>query len=280
MSSTGVVGAGTMGTGIAQCLAVAGHEVLVVEIDAAAIARSQTSLRQALRLAQLLGRGDRAMIGAAPDRIRWTTDLTDLRDAEVVIECVPEQHTIKTAVFAELDRVCRTATLLASCTSAVPIARLAVAAAHPERILGLHIMNPAPLTGTVEVVRGTHTSPAALDRALTLVDDMGKKGIVVPDRAGFVINRVLMLAITEAATAFGDGVSAETVDSLFEGCLGHATGPLRTADLIGLDNVADTLAVLRAELSDDRYTAPPALTALVAAGHYGRKTGQGFHVYR
>jgi 3-hydroxybutyryl-CoA dehydrogenase len=280
MSTAGVVGAGTMGTGIAQCLAVAGHEVLVVEVDNDAVARAQSSLRQALRLALLLGRGDRTALSGAPDKIRWTTDLTALRDADVVIECVTEQLTLKTAVFAELDRICRADTVLASCTSAVPIARLATASAHPERILGLHIMNPAPLTGTVEVVRGPHTAPAVLERAQALVEDMGKHGIVVPDRPGFVINRVLMLAITEAATAFGDGVSAETVDALFEGCLGHATGPLRTADLIGLDNVADTLAVLRAELSDDRYTAPPALAALVAAGHYGRKTGQGFHDYR
>ncbi|MEU4311711.1 3-hydroxyacyl-CoA dehydrogenase NAD-binding domain-containing protein [Nocardia sp. NPDC024068] len=280
MRSIGVVGAGTMGIGIAQCLAVAGHHAVVVDTDDAALARADTALRQAVRLALLLGRGDRAALTRAPESVEWTTDIAALHDAEFVIECVTEEPGLKTSVFRDLDRVCGAATALASCTSAIPIGRLAAATAHPERVLGLHIMNPAPLTGTVEVVRGAQTSAAALDLALAVVGEMGKDGIVVPDRPGFVINRVLMLSIVEAAAAVADGVSAATVDTLFEGCLGHATGPLRTADLIGLDNVADTLTVLRTELNDDRYTAPPVLTALVAAGQYGRKTGQGFHDYR
>lgn len=280
MRPVGVVGAGTMGTGIAQCLAVAGRTVVLVENDDHAADRARTSLRQALRLALLLGRGDRAATENAAGRIRWATELEALRETEFVIECVTEELISKTAVFAELDRVCPADTVLASCTSAVPIAHLATATERPDRVLGLHIMNPAPLTDTVEVVTGARTATPVLDRALALVAAMGKRGIVVPDRPGFVINRVLMLSIAEAAAALDAGVSAETVDALFEGCLGHATGPLRTADLIGLDNVADTMAVLRAELRDDRYTAPPALAALVAAGHYGRKTGRGFHDYR
>ncbi|WP_280436991.1 3-hydroxyacyl-CoA dehydrogenase family protein [Nocardia carnea] len=280
MRSTAVVGAGTMGTGIAQCLATAGYRVVVVDTDADSLVRAQQALRDALRLALLLGRGDRAALTRAPERIEWTTDNAALRDTEFVIECVTEVPAVKTSVFAELGRVCGPATVLASCTSAIPIAGLAAVTAHPERVLGLHIMNPAPLTGTVEVVRGAQTGAEVLDTALAVVAEMGKNGIVVPDRPGFVINRVLMLSIVEAVTALADGVTAATVDALFEGCLGHTTGPLRTADLIGLDNVIDTLAVLRAELGDDRYIAPPALTALVAAGRYGRKTGQGFHDYR
>ncbi|WP_194815274.1 3-hydroxyacyl-CoA dehydrogenase family protein [Nocardia sp. XZ_19_385] len=276
----GVIGAGVMGAGIAQCVAQAGIPVTVVETDAAAIERARRELKSALRLSVLLGRGPKAAdIPDITTRITWTDRVEHLRDTTFVIESVTERIDLKRALFAELDRHCPPSAVFASGTSAIPIAGLAAATGRPERVLGLHFMNPAPLTETVEVITTDRTSPDALNRALALLDALGKKGIVVGDGPGFVINRVLMLGIAEAAAITETGTDAATIDDLFEGCLGHRMGPLRTADLIGLDNVADTLVVLRETTGDGRYRVPEALAELVAAGHLGRKTGKGFHEY-
>ena len=277
----GVVGAGTMGAGVAENVARAGHDVTVVDPDQQAVERARSRMRDSLRLAILLGRTDGPKPAEVTARVHWTGQITDLRAADVVVECVPERIDLKEKVFAELDRVCAPGTLLASCTSGIPVDRLAASTTRPEQVVGLHFMNPAPLKDTVEVVRGPRTSPQSLDRALALLTSLGKTGIVVGDGPGFLLNRVLMLCIAEAAAAVGDGIAdAETTDALFEGCLGHPMGPLRTADLIGLDNVHDTMTALRELTGDDHYRPPATLVALVEAGHLGRKTGRGFHEYR
>ncbi|MEV0245278.1 3-hydroxyacyl-CoA dehydrogenase family protein [Nocardia sp. NPDC050712] len=276
----GIVGAGVMGAGIAQCVAQAGLQVTVVETDATAVENARRQLKSALRLSVLLGRGPAAAdLPGITARVHWTDRLEDLATATFVIESVTERVELKRAVFANLDRVCPPTAIFASGTSAIPIADLAAETGRPERVLGLHFMNPAPLTETVEVITSAQTSPDALNRALALLDTLGKKGIVVGDGPGFVINRVLMLGIAEAVAITETGTDAATIDDLFEGCLGHRMGPLRTADLIGLDNVADTLVVLRETTGDGRYRVPRALAELVAAGHLGRKTGKGFHEY-
>ncbi|NLE80821.1 MAG: 3-hydroxyacyl-CoA dehydrogenase family protein [Rhodococcus sp.] len=275
----GVVGAGTMGTGVAQCLAQSGYRVTVVDSDPDALGRASKNLSDALRLAILLGRsrGDPQSVLA---RVHWTDRLDDLADATFVVECVRERLGQKEELFGALDRVLPAAATIASCTSAIPIDRLASATNRPGDVVGLHFMNPAPLKEAVEVVRGPRTSERTLDAALTLVSALGKEGLVVGDGPGFVLNRVLMLCIAEAATTLGSGIAdAETIDALFERCLGHAMGPLRTADLIGLDNVRDTLNVLEELTGDSGYRVPDSLTALVAAGHLGRKSGEGFHDY-
>ncbi|MGW5144479.1 3-hydroxyacyl-CoA dehydrogenase family protein [Rhodococcus koreensis] len=279
--SIGVVGAGTMGAGVAESLARAGHDVTVVDSDQQAVEQARSRMRDSLRLAILLGRTGGPKPAEVTARVQWTAQLTDLRDADVVIECVPERIDLKEKVFAELDRVCAPGALLASCTSGIPVDRLAASTTRPEQVVGLHFMNPAPLKDTVEVVRGPRTSQQSLDRALALLTSLGKTGIVVGDGPGFLLNRVLMLCIAEAAAAVGDGIAdADTTDALFEGCLGHPMGPLRTADLIGLDNVQDTMTALRELTGDDHYRPPATLVALVEAGHLGRKTGRGFHEYR
>ncbi|MFE3444630.1 3-hydroxyacyl-CoA dehydrogenase family protein [Nocardia sp. NPDC059180] len=276
----GVIGAGTMGTGIAQCLAQAGVPVVLVETDPAATARARRELRSALRLSVLLGRGSGgANLDEIAARIRWAERLDALRECTFVIESVTEHIELKAEIFAELDRQCPADTVFASGTSAIPIVGLAANTTRPDRILGLHFMNPAPLTEVVEVISTTETAPESLNRTLSLLDALGKKGIVVGDGPGFVINRVLMLCIAEAGAVLETGTDPETVDALFEGCLGHRMGPLRTADLIGLDNVLDTLKVLRTTTGDERYRIPSALIQLVGAGHHGRKTGKGFHEY-
>ncbi|MDF3307687.1 3-hydroxyacyl-CoA dehydrogenase family protein [Rhodococcus sp. T2V] len=279
--SIGVVGAGTMGAGVAESLARAGHDVTVVDSDQQAVEQARSRMRDSLRLAILLGRTGGPKPAEVTARVQWTAQLTDLREAAVVIECVPERIDLKEKVFAELDRVCAPGALLASCTSGIPVDRLAASTTRPEQVVGLHFMNPAPLKDTVEVVRGPRTSQQSLDRALALLTSLGKTGIVVGDGPGFLLNRVLMLCIAEAAAAVGDGIAdADTTDALFEGCLGHPMGPLRTADLIGLDNVQDTMTALRELTGDDHYRPPATLVALVEAGHLGRKTGRGFHEYR
>jgi 3-hydroxyacyl-CoA dehydrogenase len=269
-----------MGTGIAQCLALAGFETVVAEANPAASERAYQGTREALRLAMLLGRIDRGTpIADISARIHWTRRIDALSGASLVIECVNEQHDVKAAVFTELDRHCASDAVLASGTSAIPIARLGARTTRPDRVIGLHFMNPAPLTDTVEVIAAEQTSTRTVERALELIDALGKRGIVVGDGPGFVLNRVLMLCIAEAAATVGPGADAATVDAVFEGCLGHPMGPLRTADLIGLDNVVDTINVLRAETDDKRYHVPALLAQLVQAGHFGRKTGRGFHDY-
>ncbi|WP_306359971.1 3-hydroxyacyl-CoA dehydrogenase family protein [Nocardia sp. CC227C] len=276
----GVLGAGIMGAGIAQCLAQAGREVVVVEPDPGAVERARRGIDEAVRLALLLGRGDRRTALDTARRVRWTDTVDELGAVDFVIECAVERIELKEKLFAELDRVCPADAVLASITSAIPIARLAAATGRPDRVLGLHFMNPAPLTDAVEVVRGAATSPDTMARATDLLTALGKTPIVVGDRPGFVLNRLLMLSIAEAAALLDAGETAATVDALFEQCLGHRMGPLRTADLIGLDNVADTIEVLRGETGASHYRVPPALAALVTAGHFGRKTGRGFHDYR
>ncbi|MFC5286471.1 3-hydroxyacyl-CoA dehydrogenase family protein [Actinokineospora guangxiensis] len=273
----GVVGAGTIGAGLAQSLAQAGHPVTVVDPVPGAIDGARRRLRDGLRLARLLGR---APDPAASALVTWSADAADLAGAGFVFECAPERIAVKEALFTDLDAVCAPEAVLATVTSAVPVDRLAARTARPERVVGTHFMNPVPLKDTVEVVRGPRTSPDVLDAVLAVIAGMGKTGIVVADGPGFVINRVLMLTVNEAAAVLAAGTAdAATVDAVFEGCLGHPMGPLRTGDLIGLDTVADTLDVLRECTGDPRFTPDPLLRRLVAEGRRGRKAGAGFHDY-
>ncbi|MGX2997524.1 3-hydroxyacyl-CoA dehydrogenase family protein [Streptomyces sp. JNUCC 64] len=276
-TTIGVVGAGTMGVGVAQCFAAAGHPVVVVDPDGAARADGPRRLASWDRAARLLRPGAAA---PAAGRVTWAEKPSALSGADFVVECAPERMPVKEAVFRELDAVCPPGTVFASCTSAVPVARLASFTGRPARVIGTHFMNPAPLTDTVEVVRSAHTSAHTLALTLDVLARLGKKGIVVNDGPGFVTNRVLMLTVNEAAAVVAAGTAdPDTVDRVFQDCFGHATGPLRTADLIGLDTVVDTLDVLREHTGDERFRPTPLLARMVAGGDLGRKSGRGFHSY-
>jgi 3-hydroxybutyryl-CoA dehydrogenase len=277
----GVVGAGVMGVGVTQCLAQAGYAVLVVDPDPAALSTAPRRLRDGLRLIQLLGRGHgNTSVEELLSQVRWTDRLSDLSGAVFIIECVRERVPDKERVFRELDAVCPPRAVFASCTSAIPIARLAGVTGRPDRVLGMHFMNPAPLKDTVEVIRASTTSEETLHRAVELLGTLEKKAIVVSDAPGFVSNRVLMLTINEAATVVQQGTAdAEQVDEIFQSCFGHPMGPLRTADLIGLDTVLDSLDVLREHTEDPRFEPCPLLANLVCAGRIGRKSGSGFYDY-
>jgi 3-hydroxybutyryl-CoA dehydrogenase len=267
-----------MGSGVAQCLASAGHRVVVLEPSEQARESGPRRVRDGLRLAKLLGKAGGDVTGALA-AIHWTDDWKDLGQSDFVVECAPERIPVKRETFRLLDEHCPPAAVFASCTSAIPIEDLASHTGRPDQVLGMHFMNPAPLKPVVEVIRTRQTSEASLAMAMDLLADMGKKGIVVRDAPGFVTNRVLMSTINEAATVVQLGTAdAATVDQIFQDCFGHAMGPLRTADLIGLDTIVDTLRVLLEFTGDSRFLPCDLLVNLVAAGHLGRKSGKGFHV--
>jgi 3-hydroxybutyryl-CoA dehydrogenase len=277
----GVVGAGVMGTGIAQSLAEAGHRVVVVDVSDEALGRLPDEVRKGVSMTALL----RGRAGARPAEdvlalIETTTDYGRLSDAEFVIENATEKVEVKAEIYPRLDATCGPEAVFAVNTSAIPIARLAALTNRPDRVVGMHLMNPVPLKPVVEVIRSTETSDATIQRTLDLLASMGKEGIVVNDSPGFVSNRVLMLTVNEAIAVVADGVApAADVDRIFKTCFGHKMGPLETADLIGLDTILNSLVVLRDSFGDVKYEPHPLLVKKVADGDHGRKSGRGFHDY-
>ncbi|RAJ38448.1 3-hydroxyacyl-CoA dehydrogenase [Kitasatospora sp. SolWspMP-SS2h] len=279
--TVGVVGAGVMGTGLAQALAQTGHRVLLVDRTPEILAAAERTVRQGLRFAGLLGdRGPREDQRTVLGRITSSTDYEGFDDADFVIENVTEDWDLKKGVYRRLDAICPERTVFAANTSVIPITRIGAATSRPAHVLGMHFMNPVPLKPTVEVIRGHHTSAATLDAARTLLAQLGKEGILVEDSPGFVSNRVLMLTVNEAVYLVHEGVAAaEEVDRIFRTCFGHTMGPLETADLIGLDTILQSVEGLYAAFSDSKYRPCPLLVRMVDAGLLGRKSGQGFYSY-
>jgi 3-hydroxybutyryl-CoA dehydrogenase len=278
-TGVGVVGAGVIGTGVAQSLSQAGHRVVLVDVSESALAHAAEEIRKGVAMAALLTR-ERYDAAEVLARIERTTDYAALSSVSFVIENTTESEEVKAAVYGRLEAACRADAIFAANTSAVPIARLASYTSRPERVLGMHFMNPVPLKSTVEVIRGPATAVETIDTALSLLASMKKEGIVVNDGPGFVSNRVLMLTVNEAAAVVQDGVApAADVDRIFKTCFGHKMGPLETADLIGLDTIANTLVVLRDELDDAKFEPTALLKEKVAAGELGRKSGRGFYDY-
>jgi 3-hydroxybutyryl-CoA dehydrogenase len=277
----GVVGAGVMGAGVAQNLAATGHRVVLVDVSPAALERAQTEIRNGLRFQRLWQKEPQAEPAATVlARLQPATDLTALAAVDFVIENVPEKWHVKREVYARLDEVCREDAPIAANTSAIPITRIGALSRHPQRVLGMHFMNPVPQKPAVEMIRGHHTSEATLAAAHQLLRQMGKEGIVVNDSPGFVSNRVLMLTINEAIFLVQEKVATpEQIDQLFRSCFGHPMGPLATADLIGLDTILDSIVVLHDAFGDSKYRACPLLQKMVDAGLLGRKNGKGFFDY-
>lgn len=268
-----------MGTGVAESLATAGFDVVVVDISRDALERSQAQLRQNSRFAKMFGSKDGPKFDAtALARIQLTEDLADVAEADFIIENVVEKWSVKKAVFRELSQHCRPSCVFASNTSVISVTRSASAVEHPQRVLGMHFMNPVPMIAAVEVIRGVHTSEETLQIASDLLERMGKRGIVVADAPGFVSNRVLMLTINEAIWTVHDRVSTPMdVDQIFQECMGHRMGPLATADLIGLDTILFSLQGLQEQLGDPKFRPCPLLLRMVDAGQLGAKSGEGFY---
>lgn len=278
--TVGVVGAGVIGAGVAQALAQADHRVVLVDVSQDALDRAREAMAKALRFAALFNKAAAVDAGEVLGRITFTTASLPLAKADFIVENVTETWEAKAEVYPMLDAVCQRGAVFAANTSCIPIAQIASLTERAGEVIGIHFMNPVPLTPMAEVVQGEKTSQTTLDIALALLDAMGKEAIVVNDAPGFVSNRVLMLMINEAIHVVQDGVaSAADVDRLFKGCFGHKMGPLETADLIGLDTILNSLAVLHDCFGAAKYEPCSLLKEMVASATLGRKTGGGFYDY-
>jgi methoxymalonate biosynthesis protein len=273
-----IIGGGVMGTNIAALALGHGVDVTLVDVDDQALATARTTIRQKLKHAQLL---DALPSDRPRGTLVTTTSLADTADATTVIEAVVEVTEVKRKVLTEVSRSAVPGTLLISNTSCIPIDEMAGWVARGDELVGVHFMNPAYLIKMVEVIRGGATSAATMTAVTSLLAALGREALVVDDAPGFVINRLLHPLINRAAMLVQEGVaSVETVDGLLEGCLGHTTGPLRTADLIGIDNLVDSLRVLHDRTGDPECDPCELMLQKVRDGHNGRKTGRGFYTYR
>jgi 3-hydroxybutyryl-CoA dehydrogenase len=279
----GVVGCGLMGSGIAEVMAKAGLDVVVCEVDEPALAVGQRRVEQSLARAVTAGKLEGARREEALSRLHFTTDLDALADRQIVVEAVVEDEAVKTDVFRRLDKIVADHdAVLASNTSSIPIMKLAMATSRPEQVVGLHFFNPVPVLRLVEIITSLLTSPETAEQARTFATDrLGKRVIASPDRAGFVVNALLIPYILSAIRMLESGfATAEDIDTgMVEGCA-HPMGPLRLADLIGLDTTQAVAESLYDEFKEPLYAAPPLLCRMVDAGLLGRKAGQGFYSYK
>lgn len=279
MTVIGVVGAGVMGIGVAQNLAQCGYETILVDKDEATLDAARAAIARNSRMSRLMG-GPTLDPDEILGRITTAVGVDALAKAELVIENVTENWEIKREVHQQLDRVLAADAVIVVNTSAIPITKMAAIGTHPERVVGVHFMNPVPAKPVVELIPGFHTAPETVERTRAVLTGMGKHAVDVKDASGFVSNRVLMLTVNEAAFLVYEGVAtAESVDEVFRGCFGHPMGPLETADLIGVDTILYSVEVLYDHYADSKYRPCPLLKQMTDAGLHGRKSGRGFYTY-
>jgi 3-hydroxybutyryl-CoA dehydrogenase len=276
----GVVGAGTMGNGIAQVFAQAGFEVCLVDVAGPILERAKVTIEKSLAKFVQKGSltpGDRDLTLA---RLTTSTALDRLADADYIVEAVIENTEAKRTVLATLDAISRSDVILASNTSSISITVLGAATKRPDKVLGMHFMNPVPIMSLVELIRGQATSDESMQVAADLCVKLGKTGVEAADYPGFIANRILLPMLNEAFYAVMEGVGTpEAIDTVMKGAMHHPMGPLTLADFIGLDVCLAILNVLHEGLGDPKYRPCPLLRRMVAAGQLGRKSGRGFYVY-
>jgi 3-hydroxybutyryl-CoA dehydrogenase len=280
MKTIAILGAGTMGNGIAHVCARSGFNVLLYDVNQTALYRGLDTIRTNFAREVAKEKLTQQQSDEARSRVTLTTKLDDLVPASLAIEAAIERFEIKSAVFRDLDRILPADAILATNTSSISITKLAEVTERPELVIGMHFFNPVPVMKLVEVIRGLQTSQATFDAVYALSQQLGKTPVEVNDAAGFVSNRVLMPLINEAIYAVMEGVAtAEAVDQVFVLGMAHPMGPLTLADFIGLDVCADIMRVLADGLGSPRYNPCPLLVRMVDAGWLGRKSGRGFYTY-
>ena len=280
MMKIAVIGAGQMGNGIAQVAASAGYEVLMIDIKEEYVDRGMATIQKSL--SKLVSK-ERISQSDADDtlaRISTTTDRGECADVDLVVEAVPEILDLKTSIFSELDEICKPECILASNTSSISISTIADATNRPEKVIGMHFMNPVPIMKLVEIINGDQTSEATNSAVVEAAGKMGKIALSCNDSPGFVSNRILCPMLNEAILTLEEGVAEpEAIDGIMKLGMNHPIGPLALSDLIGLDTVLHIMNVLHEGLNDDKYAPAKLLQEMVDEGKLGRKSGEGFYKY-
>ena len=280
MKRIAVIGAGQMGNGITQVAASAGYEVLMVDIKQEFVDRGMATIQKSL--SKLVSKERMSQLDADETiaRITTTTNRNDCADVDLVVEAVPEILDLKTSIFSELDEICKPDCILASNTSSISISTIANATNRPDKVIGMHFMNPVPIMKLVEIINGDQTSEATNSAVVEAAEKMGKTALSCNDSPGFVSNRILCPMLNEAILTLQEGVAEPAaIDGIMKLGMNHPIGPLALSDLIGLDTVLHIMNVLHEGLNDDKYAPADLLKTMVSEGKLGRKSGEGFYVY-
>ena len=280
MQNIGIIGVGTMGNGIAHVSAMSGFTTFLLDLNEEYLKRGLETIENNLQRHMKKGKISQSEMETALGKIKSTTEYTNLSVCDVVIEAATENQYVKEKIFKSLDRSCKVDAILATNTSSISISAIAEVTSRPEKVIGMHFMNPVPIMKLVEVARGKKTDDDTTNRIIELSKKLGKKPVECNDSPGFVTNRILMPMINEAVYCLMEGVATkEAIDEIMQLGMAHPMGPLTLADLIGLDVCQNILQILHQDLDDDKFIPCPLLAKMVREGSLGRKTGQGFYQY-